>query len=59
MSSLSGDIDFASAIQCLKDNLIAVYDSTNANVLTGFTNRKHSSLSGGTKNFKHSIYILT
>lgn len=47
MSSLSGDIDFTRAVKYLKDNLIAVFDSSNADVVTGFTNRVNSNLSGG------------
>lgn len=47
MSNLSGEIDFASAIKFLKNNLIAVFDSSNPSVITGFTNRISSNLSGG------------
>lgn len=52
MSSLSGDIDFTKAVKHLRDNLIAVVDSSNANVVAGFTNRANSNLSGGMHNFE-------
>lgn len=50
MSSMSGEIDFSRAIKILKENLIAVFDSSNANFVTGFTNRVNSNLSGGLYN---------
>lgn len=63
MSSLSGEIDFSRAVTILKDNLIAVFDSSNANFITGFTNRANSNSSGGMSNIKfqhfHSHHIIT
>ncbi|XP_037048186.1 lysosomal-trafficking regulator isoform X2 [Bradysia coprophila] len=47
MTSLSGNVDFTRAMTILKDNLTVVFDSMDANIVSGFTNRASNSLSGG------------
>lgn len=43
------NVDFPRAMQILKENLTVVFDALNANIVSGFTNRISSNLSGGMK----------
>lgn len=52
ISSLSGNVDFARAMKILKDNLMVVFDSMNASIVSGFTNNLANNLSGGMRAIK-------